>query len=331
MSWISNDQKNWYIFDHGWQYPAKTEQHAADMIRKRELSLPYQYIGFPWATLIDFENRAKKKEVDEWLQKLDAIPKLSAGRRITVAQHISVFKRIAFFKRVGITDIFWSHATTDSYTIEGVRIHAFPLYPVQVPKIPITEIYKKLSDRREYLFGFVGTYTPKGYISDIRKRILEEFKHERSKIIFRQEWHYEKLVYQKQIDNKDLSEDVQNTYDRNSEEYREVLSMSDFSLCPSGSGPNSIRLWESLGSFSIPVIFSSNLRLPGDQRLWAEAALIYPDDIDSVSEVISEMEKISANSEKLRRMRMFGYDLWLRYGEGNFIHDLLKMSGGGNE
>jgi len=327
MSWIANESKNWSIFDHGWQYPAKTEQHAADMIRQKNIDLPYQYVGFPWATLIDYENRARKNEVEEWLEKLDSIPKLRDGRRVTVAQHISVFKRIPFFKRVGITDIFWSHATSDAYLIDGVRIHAFPLYPVQVPTISRGDVFKTLSDKREYLYSFVGTYTPKGYISEIRKCILEEFKHDQAKIIFRQEWHYEKLVYQKQIDNKVISEDVQSTYEKNSDEYRDILAKSNFSLCPSGSGPNSIRLWESLGAFSIPVIFSSNLRLPGDQELWNKAALIYPDNISSVSEVITAMEKISENPETLRNMRLAGQDLWLRYGSQNFIHDLLKLAG----
>ena len=150
-------------------------------------------------------------------------------------------------------------------------------------------------------------------------------------VIKRDEWHYEKIVYQKQIANADLAEDFQIKYDRDSEEYKSILSESTFSLCPSGSGPNSIRLWESLGALSIPVIFSDNLRLPGDQKLWDKAVLRFPDQINSPDEVIKKMEVIAQNPIKILEMRRAGADLWMRYGHHNFIYDLTKLGGAKNE
>ena len=41
-----------------------------------------------------------------------------------------------------------------------------------------------------------------------------------------------------------------------------LLLNSKYTLCPSGSGPNSIRLWESLACGSIPIILSDTLDLP---------------------------------------------------------------------
>lgn len=331
MSWSYTKNGFVAIFDQDWQYPAITEKHAAYQMRDSLREFPFQYIGFPWATLTDFENRAKNEEVEKMLNSLMNFSGPNSLRRVTVAQHISTFKRIPFYKKIGITDIFWSHATTDTYLIDGIRIHAFPLYPVQTPKIDMNSVFINLEKSRKYLFSFVGTYAPKGYISDIRKVIYESFKHPRGLVIRRDEWHYEKIVYQKQIANTDLAEDFQKKYDQDSEEYKSILSESTFSLCPSGSGPNSIRLWESLGALTIPVIFSDNLRLPGDQSLWDKAVLRYPDQNNNPEEVIKQMEMIAQNPKRLLEMRRACADLWMRYAPHNFIYDLTKLGGSRNE
>lgn len=327
MSWIYNETGSVAIFDDGWQYPAITEKHAAYQVKNLHYDLPFQYIGFPWATLTDFENRAMNKDVEQWIAKLMQFSGLQSSRRVTVAQHISTFKRIEFFKKIGITDIFWAHATNDTFLIDDIRIHAFPLYPVQIPKIDMKNTFINLGKPRKFLFSFVGTYSPKGYISDIRKVIFDSFKHPMASIIERKEWHYEKLVYQKQIGKSDLPQNFQSEYDKNSEEYKSIMANSTFSLCPSGSGPNSIRLLESIAALSIPVVFSDNLRLPGDQSLWDRAILRYPDQIQSSEDVIKDMEKISNDANKLADMRRASADIWMRYGSHNFIYDLTKLAG----
>ena len=45
---------------------------------------------------------------------------------------------------------------------------------------------------------------------------------------------------------------------KNEEEYIRVLEESIFCICPSGSGPNSIRLWEAVEFGCIPVIISDD-------------------------------------------------------------------------
>lgn len=326
--WTYDANESIATFDEGWQYPAITEKHASMKIRELNLILPFQYVGFPWATLIDFENRALIEHRDKWLENLKSIKlENQHARKITVAQHISAVKRIHFFKEIGITDIFWSHATSDLFIVDGIRIHAMPLYPVQVPELDMVHELQSLESARDYLFSFVGTYSNKGYVSDIRKIILDSFAHPEGKIISRKEWHYEKIVYQKQIANEALAKDFEKTYQDNSLEYKQILAKSTFSLCPSGSGPNSIRLWESIGAISIPVIFSDNLRLPGSQKLWQNSVIHLGDKIEDPKTIIKNLEEISKNPSRLKVMREGLAQLWMQYGHHNFIYDIKKLAG----
>ena len=48
------------------------------------------------------------------------------------------------------------------------------------------------------------------------------------------------------------------SYEKETQRYNNILSDSIFSLCPSGTGPNTIRLWESMAIGVIPVIFSDD-------------------------------------------------------------------------
>jgi hypothetical protein len=292
---------------------------------KIENEMPYQFIGFPWATLIDFKNRAKEKDVDAYVERLKTCPANTSSRRITVSQHISTLRRIDFFKSLGITDVFCSHATVDKYLVDGIRIHAFPLYPVQTPNLNALNEKKNIANPREFLFSFVGTYPEKGYISDIRKKIFDNFTNRGGKIIRRKEWHYEQVVYKKQIGGIDLDEATQLEKNLQEREYKEILLNSTFSLCPSGSGPNSIRLWESLGALSIPVIFSNNLRLPGDQALWSKAAVILREDDEKPELIIDELKRIVSDAQRLMEMRVACMELWTRYGYNNFIYDIKKI------
>jgi hypothetical protein len=289
--------------------------------------IPFNYIGFPWATLIDFVNREKKSEIKKWKEHLNAFVGGSFDRKVTVSQHISTFKRIALFKDFGITDIFCAHATTDSYLIDGIRIHPLPIYAVQVPQLNIGNEFYGLELPRKYLFSFIGAYTPNGYISDIRKKIVDDFKHSRANIIMRGEWHYEKIVYLEQINQKKLDAEQKADSEKKADEYKDVLMNSTFSLCPSGTGPNSIRLWESIGALSIPVIFSDSLRLPGDQDLWRNAALIFSESMDKPEQIIKQLEEIDADPVRLKSMRKNLMTLWFRYGPPSFIYDIKKLAG----
>jgi hypothetical protein len=56
--------------------------------------------------------------------------------------------------------------------------------------------------------------------------------------------------------------------------YNDILIKSRYSLCPSGSGPNSIRFWESLAVGSIPVLLADTLDLP-EYIDWENSVVIF--------------------------------------------------------
>ena len=85
-------------------------------------------------------------------------------------------------------------------------------------------------------------------------------------------WHFDNVVYSKINQNADGIIKNNKQMDDNRLNYNKLLLKSRFSLCPSGSGPNSIRLWESLGIGAIPVVLVDTLELPSHD-LWDEALL----------------------------------------------------------
>jgi len=109
-------------------------------------------------------------------------------------------------------------------------------------------------------------------INIIRKDILEMKHPTNTKIKHTGNWHFDNIVYShKQNIKEELNSDTK--FLNEIEEYNEILLNSRYSLCPSGTGPNSIRLWESLATGSIPILLSDNLELP-KHHLWNESIII---------------------------------------------------------
>ena len=103
-------------------------------------------------------------------------------------------------------------------------------------------INKFISDKK-YLTSFVGAAKHPGYLSNVRERICDELvQMPLVKIKSRDQWHFQKEVYEKQISINPVEN--KNLRDMNNEnEYKDILKQSIFSLCPSGTGCNTIRLW----------------------------------------------------------------------------------------
>ena len=82
------------------------------------------------------------------------------------------------------------------------------------------------------------------------------------------------------------------------DEYNKILLRSRYSLCPSGSGPNSIRFWESLAVGSIPILLSDTLELPRHE-LWDKSIVRLPEnELHTLEEVL---KNITEEEEKTRR------------------------------
>ncbi|MDA9048113.1 glycosyltransferase family 47 protein, partial [Hellea sp.] len=181
--------------------------------------------------------------------------------------------------------------------------------------------------RRDLLFSFVGAYEPELYLSPVRKWIFNLEHNKNWVIVSRGQWHFEDEVYGRQIGGKNLSEKNEQSLKNDAVYFSDVLSRSCFSLCPSGSGPNSIRFWESLGFGAIPVLLSDTLRLPGHHAEWNDAIIRIRETESDVLSLPAKLKALAKNEEKIYRMRVAGKALWKRYGLNgpkNLLGDLLS-------
>lgn len=323
---------NVVAYDNHWQTPAITEKCAYDRVRllaRRNLNAVY--IGFPWATLIDLSlhNNADSKRRDALQRGLEHVARAAknASKVITVCQHIHMLKFQELFSAAGMTDVFWSHATHDLSAmpeVPGARIHPFPLYPVQVAD------GKEIAfEQRRYLFSFVGAKANNKYLTQSRSYLIEELAdHPRGLIRDRDTWHYNKVVYDHQILARSKPGDVL-VDDNASQEFREVLAQSVFTLCPSGTGPNSIRLWEAIMSGSIPVVLADTYKPTVASELWEQAVVTCAETREAVRELPDRLAEIMSDTEQMRRRRFALGMLAQRYGPTNFVPDVLALMGHG--
>ncbi|MBE1291334.1 MAG: hypothetical protein GJ677_02480 [Rhodobacteraceae bacterium] len=326
-------KKGFFAHNADWQYPAVTEQQAHDKmaaLMEADSGEVHKtaYLAFPWATLIDLKTHAKHRadKIEELENALSELAREMVGfdRIVTVCQHIRMREWPEFFQRAGVTDVFWSHCETHQDRLPGaeeVALHPFPLFPVQ--QVPVA--YKKIDQDRPYLFSFVGAKSSKIYLTQSRNMILDELKeHPNGKIIDRNSWHYNKIVYDAQILEK-AKPDSDLVDNQASVQFREIMENSTFSLCPSGTGPNSIRLWEAALNNSIPVVMADTYQPPGDKALWDLATIHCMETVEAIRELPQRLQAISENPELLARKRRA---LWLlvgKYGPDRFVHDILQQ------
>lgn len=250
-------QGNIFAFPYDWQQPAKTELWAYEqLLEKPDNDIYTQYICFPWATLIDYldHNPAKAKML---LKALDNRPPRFALNVKTFCQHIYALKLLPFFKRMGITEIYWSHKTKGQNEVEGITLRPYPLYPVMHYKRKKPYKNKPLAERK-YLYSFIGSYQPDLYLTKVREWIFDLPRTDETYIKRREQWHFDQNVYSEQVQGLTESEARKLSRKKNEEEFIRVLEDSVFCICPSGSGPNSIRLWEAIEFGCIPVVISDN-------------------------------------------------------------------------
>ena len=314
-------------YDAEWQFPAITELHAYRQAQK--LLTPDDgtcYFAFPWATLIDHiqAGGGRATELKSQLTRLK-YALTSYKNVVTVCQHIYLPRYIGLLEEVGVTEVFWSHAIVGQTHLglaKPVRVRPFPLYPVQVP-----EYVADSEDRpRKHLYSFIGAKANAGYLTKVRDLIVSELGSDpRGFVRSREGWHYEKVVYNHQILGTATEAEELVDADR-SAEFKRLLHESTFSLCPSGSGPNSIRLWESLGAGTIPVILADTYLPPGDPALWAAATVVCREDAAALRELPGRLEALARDPAALRAMRKAGHQLWLLYGPDCFVYDIQMLS-----
>ena len=292
-----------------WQRPNATEAYAAE-----QLGSAAGYLAFPWASWIDVARD----------QPPPPVPLASGPAQqplATVGQHIEALQHAALLRRCGVTDLFWSHATTGTWYHQGLRIHPFPLFPVRCSSHPGPPGGVPLAQRR-WLYSFQGVYRPELYLTPVRQWILALPTRADALLESRREWHFEQVVYREQVHGQVADAQRHAELSTEASSYAETLQQSVFALCPSGSGPNSIRLWEALGYGAIPVILADTLALPGDSALWRQAALQVPETPQAVAELPARLAELGQQPDRLAAMRAAGQQLWQRYGLPDFVTDL---------
>jgi len=283
-----------------WQRPCKTEESAYEhhqLLDSPQISEKYVdiYVPIPWATFIDlykFHSSLQHKAIPWGVLGVLGI-RISSARLLlsargkelrvhTVCQQIYWQEILECFKWVGVTDLWISHKTTSIDSIENIRLHAWPLYAVNIVD-PTRQHGLKIVpiQDRPYLASFIGAYM-EHYISKARLRMAELFGANTDyRIKLNDMWHFNDLVYNEQL--KLEVEDFHRQEDDSVFEYNQTLSNSKFSLCPIGAGYNTLRLWESLAIGSIPVILSDGYQLPdvedenGKIFDWTKAVLQIPE------------------------------------------------------
>lgn len=197
---------------------------------------------------------------------LDKVPNITVTDGVTVCQHIQFEKIIPWCKKNGVTTLFTPHVEKNK-RYEGITVLPFPHEAVNAISPAAT---------KDLLYSFIGSNT------HWSRTKLFQMKHpRRTSIKERGIWHFA---------SRNKEEEKQ--------EYQNVLARSVFSICPRGTGPSTIRFWESLKAAAIPVMLGDDMVLPPEFD-WSSCMVVVPyDQIAQLSGILS-----SISHEKIKKMQ----------------------------
>lgn len=263
---ITFDKKEFKInnikFTLNWENNVLTEEKSSDYLLENNISLPLDYIAFPWAFLIDiYCNRFKHFFSDFYffIKTLGLTEKLDPGKKyITTSQSYHTLENTILdtFKKLNIKYLFCPHARELEF-LKNFYLNDLLILPYMIyPSITGNEVEKTI------FYSFIGNINYKPVRpTKIRNDICKMKHSDNCYIKSIDKWHFDDAIYGKQLGlvKYDKNDDHQKTREK---EYRDILAKSLFSLCPLGIGPNSIRFSESLVFNSIPISISDDLWLP---------------------------------------------------------------------
>lgn len=262
-----------------WQYPCATEKQAFEnhlsirhgehvKIEANEVNI---YVPLPWATYVD-----KRGFPENYLGRIKTLiamyKKLAELNGFilkvhSVCQHIHWVRMLEKAQWLGITDFHISHKDSQSEGAQqeagtSLTLHGWPLIAVNYVTPDRSEgMERKPISEKRLLASFIGAHMPH-YRDDSRIKLFEAAKECGRDDVFvdlGNEWHFNKVVYEEQVLNKEVEAHHIDEHHKKTFRYNSILSDSKFSLCPEGAGPNTLRFWESIAVGSIPVIFSKDL------------------------------------------------------------------------
>ncbi len=291
MSW--NYENNILIYGEYWSNTSNTEEHALNRMKNLFPNHPaITYIAFPWSQLIKAfkDSNSLAEDLVSSLKNGFEFPKSSI---ITVCQDVNCLSIIDYFKLLGISDVFWSHATKDKSIVSGLKTHPFPLYSNRCANYSLNFdfVYQSHALRKKYIFSFVGSDKFEGL-----------------------NWIY-KLAG---VEGAFIA--------KQSENYCNVLQNSLFSLCPTFFGANNIHIWESLSVGAIPVIISDDLRLPGNEALWESSCVFIPMEKEKILNLPNTLKQLRDNENHIFAMQDGCRQLWRLYGNDAFISPIIDWA-----
>jgi len=223
--------------------PIKTEESIYEQLLfyAPEIQTDYVYAALPIADLLNKIGIANTQKVIDSVCENEHYKKL-----FFVCQHIRV-KNLDFHGHI----VFTTHATVlDSYL------------PLPHYSCNYDEDYALPWKDRKYTFSFMGSF----FTHPVRKEIYKQLnEREDCLIVDTGDWHYNASRTRQAV---------------NSAEYIKLLGNTKYSLCPRGTGPSSIRIWEAMAMGSAPIIVSDFLKMPLERDVPRDAWFKVPEEFD---------------------------------------------------
>lgn len=308
-----------------------SEWMLSDMVSNECLPCSINYVAVPWATLIDVEGilNGHNDVVTVYVNALRDLITMAKRDVATIVftscQHINGHKLFNLMCKVGIDVVYFSHMCTTIKRTPALDVRPLPLFAANVEDpernmeiVPYREnTTKLLKKKRKYLYSFVGCYR-EDYMTDIRKRILAHPHNMHTFVKSTDGWHYDAHVYVEQRHGVKMPAEHRADLHKKRKLYNKILLDSTFSLCPSGTGPNTIRLWESLATGSIPVILSDTW-IPPTHKLFKDAVIIIKEDtpIGAIAEYLKQFAR--TRPDEVAHKRRACIDVYNTF-RSNFFH-----------
>lgn len=264
------------------------EKAIYELLKKKPLHSNVTYFAFPWSYFIGFKEMGRLESLEPFL------PKIKFQNGFTVCQSIHYRTILPYLKKLGITVLFTPH-TVSSEVYEGITIVSIPHYPLMgCDPAPIKDIYCSF-------IGALGTHP-------IRTVMVETLLQKTDKYYLKPRgyWHYARDFLLPNCNPKQQQEEF-------AREYKDVLARSRFSLCPRGTGPSTIRFWESLQAGAIPVVLSDVMDYLVGFNWNSCVVKIQEKDIDLIDTILSNI-----SLEQELEMRQACYDAYDAFCGNNF-------------
>ena len=167
-----------------------------------DVSLPLDYIAYPWAFLIDlYQNKFRNifSSFYYFLKEIDLIDQLPKKRFITTVQSYHFNKFMDVFKKIGIKYIFSPHINKKDF-LKIFYKYDIIVYPYIIyPSIQLDNNNKNPLGKH-ILYNFIGnTKYNSDKVTQVRTNIVE-MKHLPNTIIKGiNQWHFNQVIYGKQL------------------------------------------------------------------------------------------------------------------------------------